>query len=161
MSGTHIDEARQTILLGVAAEANILAKLLAKSSSSPLTSGNLAALTGSVQILSIIGRVTTAIQAQGTTVNLSLVSDSLASFDICTTLDINGFAVGSLLTIDGTPADAMIGTTGVAVAIAQAKPIDFTCITGGHLTVTYGAASTGAIAWEIRWLPLNAAGSMS
>ena len=80
---------------------------------------------------------------------------------ICATLDINGFAVGSVLSITGTAADAMVGVTGVAAATLLATPIVLTCVTSGIITVTFGAASTGAIAWEILWIPLNAAGALS
>jgi len=133
--------------------------LVTKTSSSPLTTGTIFTLAGSVQILSIIGRVTTVIQGQATTVKLGIQADALTIEDMCATLDINAFLVGTLLGITGTYADAMIGTTGKPTK-PPTTPINFTCITSGILKVTYGAASTGAIVWEILWIPLNAAGSI-
>lgn len=136
--------------------------LKTKTSTSPLTTGSLFTWAGSIGIVSITGRVSTIIEAQATTVKLSITPDALAAYDICTTKDINAFAVGSLLSITGTAADAMIGTTAVGtLAPGQASMIIATCITSGTITVTYGAASTGAIVWEILWIPLNAAGTVA
>jgi hypothetical protein len=142
-------------------EANLAQNIAAFPSTSPLTSGTVFSFTGSIKF-TIIGRVIHAIQAQATTVKLSVVCDSLASFDICSTLDLNGFPIGSLLTITGTAANAMVGTTGVGVAApGQANAITATCIKSGTITVTYGAASTGAIEWEIQWTALNAEGNVT
>jgi len=135
-------------------------KLVTKTSASPLTTGTLFNWAGSVQILSIIGRVTTVIQAQITTCKLGIQADALTIQDMCATLDINGFLAGSMLGITGTYADAMTGTTGVPTR-APTLPINATCITSGIIKVTYGAASTGAIVWELLWIPLNAAGSVT
>ena len=141
-------------------QANLSPNIAADASPSPLANRAIFNFTGDVAF-TIIGKVTTVIQGQATTVKLSVVSDALASFDICTTKDINGFLVGSLLSIDGTPGDAMIGTTGVGTAKRQTLQVVATCITSGQITVTFGAASTGAIEWEIQWVPLNAQGNVT
>jgi hypothetical protein len=138
--------------------ANLSPNVVAYPSSSPLTNATVFSFTGSIAFR-IIGRVITAIQAQATTVKMSVKSDALAASDICATLDINGFAVGSLLTIDGTVADAMKGTSGVSDA-PQGAALVATCVTSGIITTTFGANSTGAIQWEIQWQPLNAKGNV-
>ncbi len=136
--------------------------LATKTSTSPLTTGTLFTYAGTVGVLSITGRVSTIIQSQATTVKLSITPDALAAYDICATKDINAFAAGTLLSITGTAADAMIGTTAVgSIAPGQASMIVATCVTAGTITVTYGAASAGAIVWEVLWVPLNAAGSVA
>ncbi len=132
-------------------------EVVAATSSSPLTTGNLFTYTGSIEILAIIGRVTTVIQAQITTCKLSVVPDALAAYDICATLDINAFDAGSVLSITGTAANAMVGTDAQgAIAPGQANPVFATCVTSGKIKVTFGAASTGAIAWELLWRPISA-----
>lgn len=137
-------------------DSRIGAALLTKQHSSPLTTGNIFTFTGSILILQIWGRVTTVIQAQSTTVKLSVTSDAQSAYDICATKDANGFAAGSLLSITGTAANAMIGTTAVgSLAPGQASSILVTCVTSGVILATYGAASTGAILWNMRWLPLT------
>ena len=148
---------------GIANQTSVIlpgVKLVTKTSTSTLTTGTLFNWAGSIQILSIIGRVTTAIQNQATTVKLGIQADALTIEDMCATLDINAFAVGTLLGITGTYADAMIGTTGVPTK-PPTTPINATCITSGIIKVTYGAGSTGAIVWELLWVPLNATGSVT
>ncbi len=139
-----------------------LAKFAQKQHTSPLTTGNLFTFTGTIEILHIIGRVTTAIQGQATTVLLSVVSDAQAAYDICTTKDANGFAAGSILSITGTAANAMLGTTAHgSLAPGQANPVIATCVTSGVIKATYGAASTGAIMWQILWRGVSADASLA
>jgi hypothetical protein len=135
-------------------------KVVTKTSTSPLTTGTIFTWAGSVQILSIIGRVTTVIQSQATTVKLGIQADALTTADICATKDINAFLAGSLLSISGTYTDALVATTGVPTNPVSQLPIVATCITSGIITVTYGAASSGAIVWEVLWMPLNSTGSV-
>lgn len=126
-------------------------------SSSPLTTGTLFTFTGSIEIVRIIGRIETAIQHQATNVKLSVVCDALTAVDICANKDIDQFGVGSLLQITGTAANALNCTTlvGVTAPQIQVNPIVATCVTSGTITVTYGAASTGKIVWEMIWRPLT------
>lgn len=136
-------------------------RLATVTSASPLTTGTLFTYTGSIEILHIIGRVSTVIESQTTNVKLSLVPDAFSAYDICANKDINGFTVGSLLSITGTAANALVSTTSVgSIAPAQANPIVATCVTSGVIKVTYGAASTGAIVWQIMWRPLSSGATL-
>lgn len=130
-------------------------RLATVTSASPLTTGTLFTFTKSIIIYGIIGRVTTAVQAQATTVKLSIISDALAAYDICGTVDANAFVAGTMLSITGTAAGGMVATDARgAIAPGQANPVFATCVTSGTVKVTYGAASTGVIAWEMLWAPL-------
>ena len=135
-------------------------KLVTKTSTSTLTTGTLFNWADSIQILSIVGRITTIIQSQATTCKISIQADALSAEDMCATLDLNAFAVGTYLGITGTYANALVGVSGKATK-APMTPINATCITSGIITVTYGAGSSGAIVWELLWVPLNAAGSVT
>ncbi len=148
----HVQVKTDVILPGV--------KNVTKTSTSALTTGTLFNWAGSIQILSIIGRVTTVIETAATTCKLGIQADALTIQDMCATLDLNAFAVGTMLGITGTYADAMTGTTAVPTR-APMTPINATCITSGIIKVTYGAASTGVIVWELLWVPLNAAGTVT
>ena len=145
---------------------NASSRMVTKTSTSVLTSGTLFNVTGSVQILSITGKVTTAIANTAQTVKLSAVVDALSAVDLCTALTITNFAVKSTLYIDGTFADAMlgagVGAAASAVIPGQATPITLVCTTSGTITVTFGTSGslTGAIVWEILWIPLNSTGSI-
>lgn len=123
---------------------------------------NLFRYTGSILIISIIGRVTTAIQHQATAVKLQVLSDALAAYDICATKDIDQFAIGSLISITGTAATGAASTTAVgALAPGQANPVVATCVTSGYIAQHSGAASTGAITWEILWQPISAGATVT
>ena len=134
-----------------------------KTSASPLTTGTLFTFTGSIEIVRIIGRVSTAVQAQATNVKLSVTCDALAAVDICANKDVNAFAAGSLIQITGTAANAASATTAVGVTAPQVQvnSVVATCVTSGTVSVTYGAASTGAIVWEMVWRPLSATATVS
>ena len=128
-----------------------------KESASPLTTGTLWTFTGGIEILRVVGLVTTNIQAQTTNIKLSVKPDAQTAVDICANKDGDGLAAGTLLQITGTAANAMTAATGVAVAAPalQANPVVAMCVTSGIVTVTYGAASTGAIRWTMVWRPLT------
>jgi len=133
-----------------------------KTSSNPLTSGNLFAFSGTVMILSIIGRVTATHPAAANTCKLTITPDALAGTDICATKDLTGLDAGTILSITGTLSDNMVATDGVGVAIAQATPVVVTCVTSGVITVTYGDSGNqaSAITWEIVWVPMNTDGDI-
>jgi hypothetical protein len=157
------DEYAATQIAAVKAKTDVIlsgTKIVTKTSSSPLTTGTLFNWAGSIQILSIIGRVTTSIEAVATTTKISITADALSAEDMCATLDINGFLAGTMLGITGTYADAMIGVTGKPTK-PPTTPINATCITSGTITATYGHDATGVIVWEILWVPLNTAGSVT
>lgn len=133
-------------------------KFATKTSTSHLTSGSIFSWTGSIGIVSIIGRVTTALEAATPqTIKLTCTPDALAATDLCATKDANAFGVGSLLTITGTLADAMIGTTAVGCAVSQASMITCTCVTNGKISTVFGTSGSkdGVIVWEILWIPLT------
>lgn len=137
--------------------------LVTHANANPLTTGTLFTIAGSVAILAIIGRFTTQIAAAATTIKMSIATDVFAALDICTAgLDINAFTVGSLLSIDGTLTDAMVGVKEQGIAAMMAVPLVVTCVSAtGAITVTFGAASAGAITWEVLWVPLNVTGSVT
>ena len=127
-----------------------------KASTSPLTTGTLWTFTGAIEIMRIIGQVTTIVQAQATVVKLSVTNDALAAYAMCAnTGDLTGAAVGSLVSITGTAAAAALITANGVLAPGQAASVAAWCTTSGVITVTYGAASTGAISWYMLWRPLS------
>jgi hypothetical protein len=105
--------------------------------------------------MAIWGRITTVVQAQATTVKLTVTSDALTAYDICATVDVDAGTVGSLLSITGTAANAMLETANGVLAPTQASRIIATCTAAGAIKATYGAASTGAILWGMQWRPLS------
>ena len=130
--------------------------LVSKANTSHLTTGTLFTFTGTIEIVSIIGRITTDTEAAANTCILSITPDAQTAVDICATKDLNHLHAGTMLHITGTLNAAMIGVDGVGVAVSQATKITATCVTSGVISVTYGtAAKDGAIMWELSWLPLS------
>jgi hypothetical protein len=127
-----------------------------KQHTSPLTTGNIFTFTGTIEIMAIIARITTAIQAQTTNIKLSVQNDALTAYDICANVDGNAAALGTLLSITGTAANAGVLTANGVLAPTQASRIITTCTTSGVIKATYGAASTGAILYMMMWRPLSA-----
>ena len=117
---------------------------------------NLFNFTGVIRIKSIVGVVTTIMENKTQNMKLGIFSDALSGYDICANKDIDTFAVGSLISITGTAANAAVSTTTVpAIAPGQTNVVIAACITSGIIKVTAGAANTGAITWYIQWEPLS------
>jgi len=132
-------------------------KFATKTSTSNLTSGDIFSWTGSIGIIGLIGRVTTVCASAENTCKLTCTPDALSATDLCATKDLNALAVGTLLSITGTLADAMTATTAVGVAASQASMITATCVTNGKIATVFGDSGnqSGAIVWEILWIPLT------
>lgn len=130
-------------------------RFASKQFTSPLTTGNIFTFSGTLEIMAIWGRITTAIQAQTTNIKLSVINDALTAYDICANVDGNAGAVGTLLSITGTAANAGVLTANGVLAPTQASRIITTCTTSGVIKATFGAASTGAILFGVQWRPLS------
>jgi hypothetical protein len=160
-------DGRGRFLGGVTSHAGIITRgisdeiqLTNVASANPVVSGTIFRFWGSIEILKIIGRVTTVIQNLACTVRLYITCDGLAAYNICdVSADIKLFNPGSLLSITGVQANPMVAVTDVGViAPGQVSSIVATCVTSGVIGVTYSAGPTGVIQWEIQWRPLNIAG---
>ena len=126
-----------------------------KRSASPLTTGTLWTYTGGIRVHAINGVVRTIIQNQTTNLKLSIKNDSLTAIDLCTNVDIDTDAVGTLYSLPAAVGSAMVATTlGAALALLVA-PFEAIPSTSGIITVTYGAASTGVVDWYLRWSPIT------
>ncbi len=108
-------------------------------------------VTGKVKILNIIGEVTTVFQAQANAVKLIANPTVGADVDLCATVEGNAAAVGSLFTITGTLANAMIKTVSGAVP-SQATPV---IVTAGSIDFSAAATSTGATKWTVIYEPID------
>jgi hypothetical protein len=111
--------------------------------------------TGTIRIKSIVGRVTTILETKTQNTKLAITSDALTPVDICANVDLTAAAVGTLLTITGTAANAMVASANGVVAPGQAGQVYATCTTSGIIKVVAGAANTGAITWYLNWEPLS------
>lgn len=115
------------------------------------TNGNLFQVTGGrVLMTTIVGEVTTVIQAQANAIKLNHLSTALggAGTDITGTVESNGLAVGTQLGITGTFATAMQ----VGAAVPQTNEI---VLTTGFLRLNTAATNTGQVRWTVTYIPLD------
>lgn len=136
-------------------------RLATATSTSALTTGTIFSYSGTIEF-KIMGRVSTVIQSQATTVKLGVVADGFALYDICATVDINAFTAGSLISITGTAANGAVATTNVgSIGPFQTNSVLATCVTSGVIRATFGAASTGAIVWCMIWRPISSGAAVT
>lgn len=130
-------------------------------STTALTSGTIFTYTGSIELY-IIGRVSSEIAVAVTNTQLTVTADALAAYDLCAVLDISGFDAGTILSITGTVANAMVGTDAEGtIGPGQANPIYTTSVTSGVISTVFGAATAGEIVWELLWRPLSAGATVT
>jgi hypothetical protein len=127
-------------------------------SAANLTTGTLFTYTGTIGIVSITGRLAATHPAAGNNCNLYITPDALAEYHICAVKDLTGLDAGTLLSITGTAADALVATDAVGtIAPGQTGMVVATCVTSGVIGVTY--ADTGnqncSIVWDCLWIPLS------
>ena len=113
---------------------------------------NIFTVTGAVVIKSIYGLVVTT-PMDGTASTL-LLSHSQGPTDLCAVVAaIANDAVGTLYTITGTLANAMVKRTVATVAVAGGLMTDIT-VFAGNIYYTNSGAQTGVVLWSIAYVPL-------
>lgn len=114
------------------------------------TSGNLFSVSGRVVVTTIVGTVTTAIQAQANAVKLeAFLTSAAAATDLCATAESNGQAVGKLFGIAGA-----VGTAATfGFGVPQTNEL---IINGpGFIRLNTAATNTGAMSWSVTYVPLD------
>lgn len=107
---------------------------------------------GPVQILSIIGEVTTVIQTQADNTKLKITDTAAsATVDICAVTSITAAAVGTFFSITGTAAGALVVSAGGSFAPGQANPVNCPI---GIIKLDCAASNTGSVRWFIRYRPM-------
>lgn len=115
-------------------------------------------LGGRVRVRGIVGQVTTIIQSQATTLKItSTAKDSAGTtvgtaVDVASTVDVNALEVGGLVFVEGDgtalvkslAGAAFIGTNSGEWVAPQ-----------GYISMIAGAASTGALKWDLWYEPLD------
>ena len=124
-----------------------------KSISAIGTAGDLFVISGGpIKVIELIGVVTTVIGATQTQVKL-LVDPVVpaGNTDLCAQLNIVDDAAGTVYTITGTFANAMVATTNGVIAGLTTQ---FIVPAGVIEYANADNAETGAIDWHLRYIPL-------
>ena len=107
---------------------------------------------GRVLVTSIVGEVTTVIQAQANNTKLVANPTTGTSVDMCAVLDISGDEVGCLYGITGTPADAMVGTNaGLTIGMGNKGIV----VNTGTIDLDCAASNTGETKWTLHYVPID------
>jgi hypothetical protein len=105
---------------------------------------------GRVAMTAIVGEVTTILGAVG---NMSLEANPTTgtAAALCAVLAAGALEAGTLLSIDGTLATAMLGVNAGGTAM-QSKPV---ALPVGTLDLRLSASSTGSVKWSIWYVPID------
>lgn len=114
---------------------------------------------GRIVVTSLLGEVTTIIQAQANAIKIKAVPTTGTAKDLSGTLDINAFEVGALISLDGTAlSTALSGTNAGGALVTRAKGI-FVPI--GSIKYNTAATNTGSIKWSLTYIPYDDGASVA
>jgi hypothetical protein len=106
---------------------------------------------GRVIVTSLVGEVTTVIQAQACAVKIKSVPTTGTAVDISGTRDINAFEVGALISLDGTALSTALSGTNAGAALATTRT--GLVIPIGSIKLNTAATNTGSVKWSITYIP--------
>lgn len=124
------------------------------------TTGHLFTVTGGrILIIGLVGKVTTAVQAQATTLQLVATpgTGTAVNLNLVTASDLNAKEVGSQVTLD-VPANKAVITTAGAGYMGPPVPIS---MGPGTIDLTTVASSTGAMQWDLFYVELDDGASVA
>lgn len=109
---------------------------------------------GRILLVSLVGEVTTIIQAQSTTVKVTSTPTTGSAIDMSSTGgDINALEVGGRISLANPPAaaTALVKTNAGYTNLSAV----FTVVPPGSISYTTGATSTGSLKWDLIYVPLD------
>lgn len=109
---------------------------------------------GRILLVSLVGEVTTIIQAQACTVKVTSTPTTGTAVDLsAVSASISGLEVGGKLTLPAAAATALVtGNAGGVIGKQAAWVIPI-----GNISYTTSATNTGQIKWDLTYVPLDAA----
>lgn len=114
---------------------------------------------GRILVISLVGQVTTVIQGQATTVQfISTPTGGGTAVNLSNaTGDLNGKEVGATVTLATTLGGTAVVNNAGATVVAEPRFL----VPPGAISVTMGAASTGALKYELIWVAYDAAATVT
>lgn len=114
--------------------------------------GSLFTVTGGrVLVTSIVGQVTTVVQTQANNTKLVATPTVGTVNDLCAVLDLTAAAVGSLLSVTGLVSDALVKSTGGAIATQRNGIV----VAAGAIGLSCAASNTGQVKWSLTYIPYD------
>lgn len=107
---------------------------------------------GRILLVSLIGEVTTIIQAQACTIKVTSTPTTGTAVDLsAVSASLSGLEVGGKLTLPAAAATALVSGNAGGVIGKQASWV----IPVGNISYTTSATNTGAIKWDLTYVPLD------
>tara|TARA_Y100000310_G_scaffold243195_1_gene247636 strand:+ start:646 stop:1107 length:462 start_codon:yes stop_codon:yes gene_type:complete len=110
---------------------------------------------GRVEVIQLLGEVTTVIQTQANATKLISNPTVGADVDLCGTNDITADAVGTIYSITNDFSDAMVATTSGAVEVTPTANSRNLIIAAGTIDLDCAASNTGQTKWVILYRPID------
>lgn len=115
--------------------------------------------TGRIVLTSLVGEVTTVVQAQANAIKIKSVPTTGTAGDISGTLDINAFEVGALVSLNGTAlTTALSGANASAALNLRGAGI---VVPIGAIKLNTAATNTGAMKWSMTYYPYDLGASVA
>lgn len=119
---------------------------------------------GRVILMSLLGEVTTIIQAQANALKVTANPTAGSDVDLCATVDVNALEVGGKLSLipdfDATPFSVALGKQ-----LAGAAPFGLgtrgIVLAAGTLDLVTAATNTGSVKWDLHYVPLDAGATVT
>lgn len=128
----------------------------------PVTGTLFTVAAGRVIVTSIVGQVTTVMNAVPTVIRLIATPTAPGTaVNICEDVDIQGFAEGDLVGISGIPGDDLVPAAGASSGSIPAQTVGVV-VKPGTIRMNLGAGgTTGRIRWTLHYIPLDLAATVS
>jgi hypothetical protein len=129
-------------------------KTCPKKTTTSLVTQNLFAISGgAVEVIRLIGHITTTTQSNNNNTKIVFTATGRAAVDLCATNNMNNRSVGRVCNISKVKADAMTVSPddGVVVITTTAQLI----LVPGIISLNCAGNTSGVIDWEIEYSPLT------
>jgi hypothetical protein len=113
---------------------------------------------GRVILTALVGKVTTVIQSQATTLKLTAYPTTGTAADMCATTDMNAKEVGTLVSITGLATDALTAVSSGFVGTFTRHNI---VVDVGTIKWVTAASSTGQMSWDLFYCSLDDGATVS
>lgn len=122
-----------------------------------MATGNLFTIAGGpVRVLSVVGQITTALEAKANAIKLVHTPTGGAGVDLCATVESNAAAIRKCFVLNGVKATALQITADIGVvtlANQNGMPI---VLTPGVISLNAADTATGVVSWHVEYEPLVA-----
>lgn len=109
---------------------------------------------GPVRLLSLVGQITTAIQAQANNTKLTHTPTGGSAVDLCAVLNVTGAAIRKVLVLDGVKATALVLSTDTGVVVAANQSGMPIVLMPGTIALNCTASNTGVVDWYVEFEPM-------